>query len=268
MRAERWASEATFFDRLSERLTMNLQPMDPRVVARYTGRLRRRFNKELRLKLLGNLQGQRVLDVGCGEGSNSVLLAKLGAHVTGLDISPKSVELARERAHVNGVSERTRFICSPVEIADLPANGFDIIWGDGILHHIIPVLDTVLGKLFQLARPDAQIVFSEPVNLSPLLRRIRLMLPIHTDATPDERPLEPAELAIIQKWFPELRMHHLGLTSRLSRFLLVGGYQYEATPLPRRALCNALHLLDAAVLSVPGLKKLGAAAVIHGLVRK
>ena len=72
------------------------------------------------MRLLGDLRDKRVLDIGCcGEGTNSILLAKLGAQVTGVDISPKSIELAERRAEINQVTGSYRFLCSPLETAEL-----------------------------------------------------------------------------------------------------------------------------------------------------
>jgi len=47
--------------------------------------------------------GDRVLDVACGEGRNSVWLAKLGCQVTGIDISPLALAKARRLADTHGV---------------------------------------------------------------------------------------------------------------------------------------------------------------------
>jgi SAM-dependent methyltransferase len=49
------------------------------------------------LEQLGNIRGQRVLDAGCGGGYLARVLAARGAHVTGIDISPHLIELAREK---------------------------------------------------------------------------------------------------------------------------------------------------------------------------
>ncbi len=44
------------------------------------------------------IPGARILDIGCGAGSNSLFLARSGFHVTGLDIAPAAIAAARERA--------------------------------------------------------------------------------------------------------------------------------------------------------------------------
>jgi len=260
-RQERWRDEASFFDKTAA--GVDLAPMDPLTLARYRGPLRARFSKEYRLRLLGDLRGKRVLDVGCGEGTNSILLATLGASVTGIDISPKSIEIAEQRAAINQVTGACRFLCSPLETADLDAGSFDIVWGDAILHHLIAELPLVLRKLTLWAKPDALMVFGEPGNFNPTLRRIRFMIPVKTDATPDERPLEAAEIAILRQFIPDLRLRHFALLGRLDRFVLVS-YNYERSPWHRRAIVNCCAAFDFLALSLPGIRSLGGYAVIHG----
>ncbi len=261
----RWASESDFFDQVAER--QPAQPMDELTLERYRETRRPWFNKEFRFQLMGDLRGKRVLDVGCGDGSNALLMARFGARVTGIDISSRSIELCHRRAELDGVGANTQFICSPLETADLLDGSFDIIWGDGVLHHLIPELDGVMRKLVSCAKPGAFFLFSEPVCLSPLMRRLRKRIPIHTDATPNERPLERAELATIRRYLPSLEMRWFSFLSRMDRFFLHHN-NYERSSLPRRLMADALGCTDQAILSVPGLKMLGGMCVMYGNVSK
>jgi 2-polyprenyl-3-methyl-5-hydroxy-6-metoxy-1,4-benzoquinol methylase len=56
---------------------------------------REHLNNPAFLKLVGNLKGKTVLDAGCGEGYNTRIFARMGAKITGIDISPRLIEHAR-----------------------------------------------------------------------------------------------------------------------------------------------------------------------------
>jgi SAM-dependent methyltransferase len=212
---------------------------------------------------LGNLHGLRVLDLGCGTGANAVLLAKKGAQVCGIDISERSVEVARRRALANEVSAQTEFHCGPLETARFPRQAFDVIWGDGILHHVHQEFDAVLASIRRWAKPRARIVLSEPVCFAPLLRRLRLRLPIHANATPDERPLGKEHIARLREHVPELKMRPFYLFARL-RNLILRGTTYEGASALRRWSVDALQVIDYGLLSVPVLERLGGIWVLHG----
>lgn len=83
---------------------------------------------------------------------------------------------------------------------------------------------------------------SEPVNLNQRWWQLRLALPIPTDATPDERPLEPGELALVKTYLQDLKVRYCALFERLSRFSLVY-YNYEALAPLRRAVVNLTSAL-------------------------
>ena len=259
---ERWIQEKLFFDRVAS--AFQPEPIDPLAVARYSGPgLRRIFSKEFRFRLLGNLEGKHVLDAGCGTGGNSILMAKLGATVTAVDISSRSIEIARRRAVVDGVAGLTEFRCAPLELADLPEGAFDVIWCDNVLHHMISSLAPVLQLFSRWGKPGALVVLAEPVNLCRSLRRLRLMMPISTDATPSERPLERAEIEILRRHLLDPKIRLFALLGRLDRFILIGR-GYERSPASRRALSWALACADHALLSLPAFKTMGGRAVIYG----
>jgi ubiquinone/menaquinone biosynthesis C-methylase UbiE len=57
---------------------------------------REHLNNPAFLKLVGDLKGKTVLDAGCGEGYNTRIFARMGANMTGIDISPRLIEHARK----------------------------------------------------------------------------------------------------------------------------------------------------------------------------
>ena len=262
--AERWEEEARFFDAVADAREAGLAPIDPRVVQRYS-LLRRAYAKECAISVVGRLDGLHVLDVGCGDGENSILLARLGARVTGLDVSPRAIELAEKRAHLDNVANRTRFICAPVATAKMDERQFDVIWVDNVLHHLLDELDVTMSALCGWARPGALFVAIEPVNRAPLLRRLRQFVPVKTDATPDERPLEERDLAVVRGYLSDFAMEPYHLFTRVLRFVLPG-MQYESASLPRRWLADALAVTDRALLRHAPIAPLGGVCVLHGKV--
>lgn len=82
-------------------------------------------------------QGKRVLEVGCGIGTDSVNFARAGAELTAVDLSRESLEIARRRAAVMGVADRIRFLEANAEElgAVLAGERFDLVYSFGVIHH-------------------------------------------------------------------------------------------------------------------------------------
>jgi len=259
--AAKLAQEAEFFDRWADANAKHLQPIDPAVLERYR-RPRGLSPKEYCFQLLGELREKTILDVGCGEGEDAMILAKLGATVTGLDVSPGAIALAKERAALNGVSDRTRFVCAALNGGDLPPGSFDVIWIDNVLHHVLDDLEGTMGALLRAAKPGALVICIEPVNLNETLRKIRFLVPVHTEVTPGERPLEKHDLAVLEKMLPGLRKKHFTMLGRLIRFV-IPRFRYEQAPWWRRTLADSLMRLDRVVLAIPGLEALGGIGILH-----
>jgi len=108
-------------------------------------------------------RGKQVLEIGCGIGTDTINFARAGAHVTAVDLSEKSLEMARRRAEVFGLADRIRFLQADSEhLSDflpadsLPAGGFDLIYSFGVIHHT-PHPERVLAQLPQFLRPGATV---------------------------------------------------------------------------------------------------------------
>jgi 2-polyprenyl-3-methyl-5-hydroxy-6-metoxy-1,4-benzoquinol methylase len=264
-REQRWKEEAQFFDEQAAKEAAAIQSVNPLVLERYGKLQRRRFNKENRFRILGDLRGKKVLDVGCGDGVNVVNLAALGAQVTGIDISPGAIALAQKRVDVNGLTSSVRLLCSPIEAADIQDGTFDIIWGDAVLHHLIEVLEPTMIQLRRCVKPGGMMIFSEPLNFNHTIRRLRFLFPANGESTPDERPLEPSEIDIVRRYIPDVRMRWYHLFDRVGQFI-IPNHQYETASEVQKALVNMVALVDYAVLSVPFLQTLGGVCVIWGRV--
>jgi ubiquinone/menaquinone biosynthesis C-methylase UbiE len=80
--------------------------------------------------------GTRVLDVGCGVGRWSRMLAARGAQVTGVDLSPTMIEQATQRAAAEGLSDRCQFRVQDLSELDVGSQ-FDVVLGVTVLQHIL-----------------------------------------------------------------------------------------------------------------------------------
>ncbi|MEM6392546.1 MAG: class I SAM-dependent methyltransferase [Planctomycetota bacterium] len=98
--------------------------------------------------------GKRVLEVGCGIGTDTMSFAQAGADVTAVDLSEASIELAQRRASVYGMSDRVRFVQGDAEgLSDLVGDdGFDLVYSFGVIHHT-PNPRAVLAQARRIIRP-------------------------------------------------------------------------------------------------------------------
>ncbi len=103
-------------------------------------------------------RGKRVLEIGCGIGTDTINFARAGAQVTAVDLSERSVELARTRATIYGLQDRIRFCTGNAEELGkfVPAEPYDLIYSFGVIHHT-PHPDAVLEQLRQYTRPGTSI---------------------------------------------------------------------------------------------------------------
>ena len=261
---EKWSSERHHFDRIASQRRETPEKIEEATlnVYRRPGSL---FSKQWGLKQLGSLEGKKVLEIGCGEGENCALLALLGAEVTGIDISPKSIQNAELRCKINGVSDRVDFICSPIETSKV-GEKYDIITITAFLHHILDDLNFCMDRVTQLLKPEGMLLIEEPTCPLPFVRRIRGLIPIAPDAaTPDERPLNRSEIELVKSYFSKVTVKEFGLTSRLSRFILRGDY-LEHTAKWKSFLVHSLAKLDGILLKTRLFRDLASVQVLHGTV--
>ena len=147
--------------------------------------------------------GTKVLDLGCGSGDLSLQLLARGANVTGVDISPGMIAVARRRAELHFPEARAEFIAAPVEDMGLAPGSFDAVVGRFILHHLD--LDAGAAEIAKLLIPGGRASFAENSARNPLLMFARGhlvgRLGVVRLGTPDERPLSQADIQGLSRHF-------------------------------------------------------------------
>ena len=103
-------------------------------------------------------RGKKVLEIGCGIGTDTVNFARNGAHVTAVDLSPQSLELALKRVEVYGLQDQVGFYSGSAEELSsfVPVEAYDLIYSFGVIHHT-PHPERVMAQLRQYARPGTTI---------------------------------------------------------------------------------------------------------------
>jgi len=82
-------------------------------------------------------KAKRVLEIGCGIGTDTINFARAGAEVVACDISTESINIARQRAEVFGLSEKITFVNTDAEQMREVPDGlpFDLVYSFGVIHH-------------------------------------------------------------------------------------------------------------------------------------
>lgn len=207
--------------------------------------------------LLGDLNGKALLDYGCGQGEETSYFAKLGAHVTAIDISEVGIRLTRERAEHNGIADRVDARVADALQTGLPDASFDLAHGMGILHHID--LNRALVEVHRLLKPGGRAVFLEPMGSSRMIeackrrlqarfgRRFRLR-----PVTSGEENLKLRELRRACQIFAKAEIIPYHLVYRVRKLLV-----------PRRFHNATLAFDHHALRALPFLSHFAGAAVIH-----
>jgi 2-polyprenyl-3-methyl-5-hydroxy-6-metoxy-1,4-benzoquinol methylase len=202
-----------------------------------------------RLAVRASLQGKRVLVPGCGFGEDAIRLACLGAEVYAFDLSPGSVDIARQRARKMNLD--IVFNIAPAEKTTYPDRFFDAVWFLDILHHVD--IENTVKEMRRILKPGALVLGDELYTHSWLerIRKSRLVAGwlypkmqrfIYGQERPyitqDEHKINEREFGIVSDQLMGLRCQYFNvligrvlpqdfkMARRLDRLLLmlVGGY--------------------------------------------
>ena len=200
--SERAQAESEFYNRYAEQLSLDcLKPLD--VLAPTC------LENLYLVQELGDLTGQRVLDIGCGQGDTSVWFALRGAEVWALDVSDQLVQTTRQLAARYDCADRVHAEVCRVEDMQYPNDFFDLQFADGVLHHLD--LTAAVPNLVRVLKPGGRGVFLEPQKGSVFSEIYRFFA--QDLRTKDERPFEARDFEFLRNQFQQLKHREFHLCS-------------------------------------------------------
>ena len=103
-------------------------------------------------------KGKRVMEIGCGIGTDAINFARAGAKVTAIELSPKSLKIAKQQAKVFGLQDKIVFYQGDAEhLTDVvPIAPYDLIYAFGVIHHT-PNPKKVIEQLQNYVQPGSTI---------------------------------------------------------------------------------------------------------------
>ena len=157
-----------------------------------------------------NLEGIKVLDVGCGGGILAEALSELGAQVTGIDASEQTIGVAQN--HSNAVGSDVSYYQTTIEefIANKPEEKFDVITCLEMLEHV-PSPGEIIKTCSTILKDDGDIFFST-INRNPrsylfAIVGAEYILNLLPKGTHDyQKFIKPSELA---KWIRDARLSQI-----------------------------------------------------------
>jgi len=117
-----------------------------------------RYTKEWHIPEAANFaaaRGLRVLEIGCGLGTDGAQFALAGANYTGVDLTEASVELARKKFQLSGL--RGEFQVADAEKLDFADDSFDLVYSHGVLHHT-PDTEKSVREIHRVLKPGGRAV--------------------------------------------------------------------------------------------------------------
>jgi len=182
-----------------------------------------------------NIRGKRILELGCGDGLNALIMASLGANVVAVDISNYSEKIIRkvcEKICLKNIHP----ITGDFNEIDLKLKYFDFIVGKAFLHHLTHDIERkYLRKMAVLLKNNGEARFFEPAVNSKFLDMIRFIVPVpgrpsmlnrcafeewkRNDPHPDRDNSSKHFLKIGGDFFEEVQITLIGTIERFNRII-------------------------------------------------
>lgn len=227
---ERRRSEIeTYFDRTAAEAWSRLTSSEPVGRIRQTVREGRDRMRETLLDWLPrDMSGARVLDAGCGTGMLAVEVARRGAHVLAIDLSPTLIGLARERMPPSIGAGRIEFRVG--DMSDPALGEFDFsVAMDSLIHYTAADAVAAITRLAPRVRRQMVFTFAPHTPLLGAMHAVGRLFP-RGNRAPSIEPVRQEWLWHALDWEPGLTGWSRGRSERISR----GFYTSQACELVSR----------------------------------
>lgn len=117
-----------------------------------------RYEKEWHIPAaaqFANARGLRVLEIGCGLGTDGAQFARAGADYTGVDLTDAAIDLAQKRFELFGL--QGEFRVADAESLEFPDESFDVVYSHGVLHHT-PDIDAAVQEIHRVLKPRGRAI--------------------------------------------------------------------------------------------------------------
>ena len=187
-------------------------------------------------------RGKRVLEVGCGAGTDLVRFARGGAEVTGVDLSSSAVALAHQNFAQQGLAADLRE--GDGESLPFPDNSFDLVYAHGVVQYTANPR-ALTRECHRVLRPGGEAVFQVYNRVSWLNALSKIMkVPLEHEDAPVLRKYSAGEfrsllgdfpsVRIVEERFPVRSRLHGGWKGLLFNTFFVGAFNALPRPLVRR----------------------------------
>ncbi len=119
---------------------------------------RHRYEKEWHIPLAADFasaKGLRVLEIGCGVGTDGLQFTRAGAIYTGVDLTEAAIDLARQNFESAGLRGECRV--ADAESLDFADETFDVVYSHGVLHHT-PDIEAALREVHRVLKPGGRAI--------------------------------------------------------------------------------------------------------------
>lgn len=175
MKAQDKEAERAFFDKIAESEEYDV----------FTDKGYDKILQEF-IKLVSPKPREKMAELGCATGAFTKRFVKLGLDVTGVDISPKCIEVADKKI------PRAKFVVADIEKLPFKNKSFDIVVYAEVLHHFMDATKT-LKEAYRILKPGGRCFAADPHAKNPIMWLYRSeKSPIHSKKgrTSNERLLD------------------------------------------------------------------------------